>query len=265
MPKFPGLAVLGLFVLTAPLAAQDLSGLPESLVTDRPDFTESTSTVPPGHFQLEGGFTFTRIGDEESQSLGELLLRVGTGERWEARFGIGSYGRIDPGIPGIDAIKGYEDPFVGFKVRLTEEDPDLLPPGHPAMALLFHTSVPVGDDELTSDEWQPETKLALSWDLTERLSLASNVNYAYLADAGEWFHQWGGSLTAGFSLTDRLGMYVEGFGFSKESADGSSTSYVNSGLTFLLSNDLQLDARIGAGLDDPHPNWFAGLGAAVRF
>jgi outer membrane putative beta-barrel porin/alpha-amylase len=262
--KRSAFALLGLLA-AAPLAAQDLSGLPEPLVTDRPDFTESTSTVPPGHFQVEGGATFTRLGDEESQSLGEILLRVGAGERWEARLGIGSFSRIDPGLPGTDTISGFEDAYAGLKVRLTEDDPDLLPPGHPAIALLLATTVPVGDDELTSDEWQPEAKLALSWDLTPRLSLASNLNYAYPADGPDRFHQLAASLTAGLSLTDRVGLYLEGFGFSKESADGSSTSYVNSGLTFLLSNDLQLDVRAGAGLDDPHPNWFAGLGAAVRF
>jgi hypothetical protein len=259
-----GFALLGLLAATK-LAGQDFSGLPDPLVTDRPDFTESSSTVPPGHFQVEGGTTLTRIGDEESQSLGEILVRIGAGERLEARLGIGSYSRLDPGLPGTEPFSGYEDPSVGFKVRLTEDDPDLLPPGYPAAALIFATTVPVGDEELTSDEWQPEATLALSWSLTDRWSVASNLNYAYLADGDERFHQFSASLTAGLSLTDRLGVYLEGFGFSAEVADGSSTSYVNSGLTYLLSNDLQLDVRIGAGLDDPHPNWFAGLGAAVRF
>jgi hypothetical protein len=257
------LILIGL--LAAPLGAQDLSGLAEPLVTDRPDFTESTSAVAPGHYQLEGGFTFARIGDEESQSFGELLLRIGVVERWEARLGIGSFSRIDPGLSGADTFSGYEDPFIGLKVRLTEEDPDLLAPGHPVVALLLATTVPVGDDELTSDEWEPEAKLALSWDLSSRLSIASNLNYAYPADGEDRFHQWSGSLTAGFSLTERMGAYLEGFGFSKESVDGSATQYINTGLTYQLSNDLQLDARVGAGLEDPSPNWFAGIGAAVRF
>lgn len=251
-------------LLAAPLAAQDFSGLPEPLVTDRPDFTESTSTLPPGHFQLEGGYTFSRQGDTDSQSLGELLLRAGVGERWEARFGIGSYDRIAPG-QGTARLSGYEDPTLGVKIRLTEDDPNLLPPGWPRMSILLITSVPVGSEELTADEWQPEGKLALGWDLSDRISLGSNLIYAYPSDDGERFNQFAASLSAGMSFTDRLGIYLEGFGFSKESLDGSSTSYINSGLTYLASNDLQLDVRIGAGLDDPHPNWFAGLGAAVRF
>lgn len=245
--------------------AQDFSGLPDSLVTDRPDFTESTATIPQRHFQIEGGYTSMRQGDEDSSSLGELLLRVGVSERMEARFGIGSYSRVDPGVPGSSTLSGYEDPSIGVKIRLNESDPNLLPPGRPQMALLLSTSVPVGSDELTSDEWQPEGKLALAWDLNDWLSLSSNLIYGYPSDGDERFHQLGATLSAGFSLTDRLGAYVEAFGFNKESLDGSSITYLNGGLTFGVSNDIQLDVRVGAGLDDPSPNWFAGLGAGVRF
>lgn len=258
------LATLAGLALAAPAAGQDFSGLPDPLVADRPDFTESTLTIEPGHFQVESGFTFSRFGEEESQSLGELLVRIGAGERWEARLGVGSFSRIDPGSAGAGRISGYEDPFLGLKVRLNESDPDLRGPGIPAVSLLFSTSVPVGDDELTDDEWQPETKLLLAWDLPW-FSLSSNLIYGYPADGDERFHQFGATLSAGFSLSDRIGLFVETFGFNKESANGSSTQYVDGGMTFTVSKDLQLDARVGAGLDDPSPNWFAGIGAAVRF
>ena len=258
------LATLAGLALAVPTNAQDLSGLPDPLVADRPDFTESTLTIEPGHFQVESGVTFSRFGDEESQSLGEILVRIGVGDRVEARLGIGSYSRIDPGFAGAETISGYQDPSVGIKVRLNESDPDLRPPGRPAMSLLFSTSVPVGDDELTADEWQPQAKLLLGWDLPW-FSLSSNLIYGYPVDGDERFHQFGATLSAGFSLTDRIGMFVETFGFNKEGANGSSTQYVDGGVTFSVFNDLQLDARVGFGLDDPSPNWFAGIGAAVRF
>lgn len=258
------LAVICLLV-AAPVAAQDFSGIAEPLTSDRPDFTESTSIVPRGHFQVEGGFTFSRVEDEEAQSLGEVLVRIGLGERVEARIGAGSYNRIDTGVPGADRITGFEDPSLGMKIGLTPGDPDLLPPGRPMMALILATSIPVGDDELTADEWVPEAKLALSWDLTPRVSLGSNVNYTYAVDGDERFHQLSGSLTSGFSLTDRLGAFVEYFGFTEETDGGPDTHYLDGGLTFGVSSDLQLDARIGFGLNDPSPEWFAGVGAVVRF
>ncbi|HEY9420173.1 MAG TPA: transporter [Thermoanaerobaculia bacterium] len=258
------LATLAGLALAVPTNAQDLSGLPDPLVADRPDFTESTQTIAPGHVQVEGGVTFSRFGDEESQSLGEILVRIGASERWEGRLGIGSYGRTDPGFDGAETISGYQDPFVGIKVRLNESDPNLRAPGLPAASLLFSTTIPAGDDEVTADEWQPQAKLLLAWSLPW-FSLSSNLIYGYPVDGDERFHQFGATLSAGFSLTDRVGMFVETFGFNKESENGSSTQYIDGGVTFSVFNDLQLDARIGFGLDDPSPNWFAGIGAAVRF
>ncbi|HSK74833.1 MAG TPA: transporter, partial [Thermoanaerobaculia bacterium] len=164
----------------APLAGQDFSGIAEPLTSDRPDFTESTAIVPRGHVQVEGGYTFYRVEEEEGSSLGEILVRIGAGERWEARIGAGSYNRIDTGVSGAGDITGFEDPSLGIKIALSEDDPNLLPPGRPVMALLLGTSVPVGDDELTTDEWEPFAKLALGWDLTDRWSLSSNVNYAWV-------------------------------------------------------------------------------------
>jgi Putative MetA-pathway of phenol degradation len=254
-----GRIVLLGFLLSAPLAAQDFSGLPEPLDTDRPDFTEGTSTVPAGHYQLEGGYTFTRQGTDESQSLGELLLRIGVNERIEARLGIGSYDWDDPGVRGERRISGYEDPVLGLKIRLVPDD------AKTQIALLLNTTVPVGSNELTADDWQPEGKLAMGWDLTDRFSLASMLVYTYASDGGERFSQFAASVSAAFSLTERWGYYLEGYGFSKESADGSTTTYLDSGLTYLLSKDVQFDVRVGAGLDSPHPNGYAGLGAAIRF
>lgn len=259
------LAAAGLLTLASPLAAQNFSGLTEPLSPDRPDFTEGASILEQGHVQVEGGYTYTRFGDVTASSLGELLVRIGTGERWETRLGIGSYDWIDTGVPGQDRISGYEDPFVELKYRLTEADSDRLPPGHPVMAILLGTSIPAGHRELTADEWQPTAILAMDWDFTDRFSLGANLGYAYLAEEDERFHQGFASVAGGFAITDRLGAFLETYGFTEEEVDGSATQYVDTGLSWLVSNDLSLDIRFGAGFDDPRPNWFVGLGGAVRF
>src|SRR5688572_30878275 len=110
------LLALGFLFAASAVAQEGWSGLEDSLVTDRPDFTESTATVPRGHFQIEGGTTLTRVEDADATSFGELLVRIGTGERWETRLGLGSYTRIDT---PFDEFSGFEDPSVGIKVRFT--------------------------------------------------------------------------------------------------------------------------------------------------
>ncbi|MFQ5990494.1 MAG: hypothetical protein ACE5K9_11330 [Candidatus Methylomirabilales bacterium] len=42
---------------------------PDPLVTDRPDFTESTETVAPGRFQIEAGYTFSRPGTRMTNNM----------------------------------------------------------------------------------------------------------------------------------------------------------------------------------------------------
>jgi len=255
------LALPGLLLAAAVVAQEGWTGLDDSLTTDRPDFTESTSIVPRGHFQIEGGTTVARIEDVDSTAFGELLVRIGTGERWETRIGVGSYSRVE--TPFGD-VSGLEDPSVGIKFRFTGDSGDL-GPGQPEVALIVLTSIPEGDEELTDDEWVPEAKLALAWGLTERLSLSSNVNYAYAVDGDDRLHQIGATLSGGISITDRLGSFLEWYGFSEETNDGPSTHYVDGGVTWLINNDLQVDARVGTGLNDADPDWFVGVGAGVRW
>jgi len=263
--KIRPFVAVGLLVFAAPLSAQNFSGLPEPISPDRPDFTEGAGLMAPGHLQIEGGYTYARTGSAKGSALGELLVRYGVDDRWEARFGLGSYDWIDTGVPGEKRISGYEDPFLEVKIRLNEADSNLRAPSVPAMALLLQTTIPVGSRDLTSDEWQPAAILAADWDFTDRFSLGGNVGVAYAADGDERFDQLFLSLSAAFSINDRLSAFLEGYGFNKESVDGSSTQYVDTGLSWLVSNDLALDVRVGAGLDDPHPNWYAGLGASIRF
>lgn len=256
-------ALLALTLLALPLAAQDLSGLKEPIGPDRPDFTNGPDLVAPGHFQIEAGYTYARTGSEKSSALGEVLLRYGVNDRWEARLGLNSYDWIDAGMPGERRISGFEDPFAEVKIRLN--DPERRPRGLPAMGLLVQTTIPAGARALTADVWQPTAVLALHWDLPADGSLESNLGYSYAADGGQRFDQLFASVSAGFAISAKLGGFLEGYVFSKEAADGSSTRYADTGLSYLVSNDLSLDVRVGAGLDQPHPNWFAGIGAAVRF
>lgn len=263
-----GLAAVLAISMALPAAAQDFggwSGLDDPISPDRPDFTEGTGLIPVGHVQVEGGLTLTRVEDVDATSFGELLVRFGLGERVEARLGLGSYSRIDTGAGSTGSISGFEDPALELKVRFTDEVGEL-GPGQPAVALVLATSVPVGDEELTSDEWVPTALMAFDWDLSARFSLGANLGASYaVSGIDDRFAQAFGSVSAGFSATDRLGTFLEWYGFSEEEKDGSATHYVNGGVSYLINNDLTVDARIGTGLNDPDPDWFAGIGAAVRF
>ena len=258
------LALAGLVL--APLAAQAQQAQAQqaqddAIDPDRPDFTEGTGIVALGRVQVETGVTWSRVGEERTTALGEVLVRVPLSQRVEARIGIGSYDWSHRDGPGS---QGYEDPEIGVKVRLNQ-DADPQTPWRPEVALLFLTTIPAGGRELTADAWQPTAKLALGWELTKRFSLSSNLNLAGLSDGDRRFSQVAVSLSAGYSLTERLDSFFEVFAFSREAAGGPSTRYADTGVAYTVTNNLKIDFRVGCGRNDAHPDYFVGTGAAFRW
>lgn len=238
-----------LLLLAPTLFLAAVASAQEPLVTDRPDFTESVNVVERGRLQLEGGATFTRSDDTDEIALGELLLRIGVAPRLELRLAGNSLVWIDSRGGNSD---GLEDAAIGGKLLLL---PD-------AAALLFGTSVPTGSDDLSSDAWEPELKLALAR-AVGTASVGVNVGWIWTEGVDERLHRGLASVTAGFPF-GRGGVFVEAYGIATEGSGGEEV-YADAGVTRLLSDDFQLDARIGMGLGGEAADWFVGVGAARRW
>lgn len=238
-----------------PVVAQDN----EPLVTDRPDFTESPLVVPQGRVQVESGYTYTRTGDEREHTFGEVLVRVPVSRKAELRLGLPAYLRQRT-AGGRDA--GLDDSFLGAKFALS--------PGggkKPALALLVGTTLPTGSRAFRENGLQPEAALAASWELCPTVALSSNLGYVRPSEGGARFSQLLGSLSLGFTLSDKWGAYAEVYGLSKADSTGKSAKYANGGVTYLINDDFQLDSRAGIGINNHAggPDFFLGFGAARRF
>lgn len=220
----------------APAAAQ------EELVTDRPDQTESAVTVAPGSIQVETGITHTDFASfEVTEALG-TLVRIGLAERLELRLGFDGY--ISTSGPD-----GLGDASVGAKFVLAEES------GNSAqIALLVESSVPIGDDDVTSDDYAPSARLALSRDFAE-WGVGLNVGAEFPEDDEILFY----TLAAGRGLDEKNGVFFEVFG------DSESSHSFDAGWTRLTRPNLQFDVAAGVGLSDEAPDWFVGVGLSVRF
>jgi len=234
----------------------------EPLVTDRPDFTESPFVVAKGRVQVEGGYTYTRTGDDREHALGEVLVRVPMSKKAELRLGVPSY----------LWQRGGGARAVGFDDGLWEAKFALSPGGgkgwkKPATALLFGTSLPIGARAFRENGLQPQAIFAAQWELCPAASLGANLGYARPSDGGARFDQVFGSLSAGFSLGGKWGAYTEIYGFNKADATGKSAKYADGGVSYLINDDLQLDARAGLGLSNHvgGPDFFVGAGVARRF
>lgn len=242
------------------------ASLDEPLVTDRPDFTESSSTVGRGVNQIEMGYTYTH--DESgntstrSHSYPEILWRRGIVAEWlELRIGW-NYGEERVNTGGTVANQGdSDDIYLGFKIALTPQECWL-----PEMALLPQMTIPVGGP-FSAEEVLPGLNWLYSWEVNDWLSIAGSTqgNRALDEVTGDAYIEFAQSAAAGISLTDTLGVYAEWYAFLPSSADTAQNEhYFNGGFAYLLSDNVQLDIRAGVGLNGAADDYFIGTGASFR-
>ncbi len=230
------------------------------LVGDRPDYTESSEIIPLRMIQIESGYTFSRSGALKEHTAGEMLFRIPLAKKFEARVGLNSF-MISEQNSITD--KGIADILLGGKVKLYEgsEEFNLF---KPHIAILAATTLPTGSKEFTEDKFQPEIKTAFAWDVSENLTISSNLNYflPYMIDSRESIYSV--SLSLGFTLNDHTGFYSEYYNFFGNADVIKTDHFLNSGFTFLVNNDLQFDIRIGINTKDTSDNYYFGTGIIKR-
>lgn len=243
--------------------------LDEPLVTDRPDFTEASSTVGLGVTQFELGYVYVNDRDSDSSFDGhaypDLLVRRGIIADWlELRVGWTYLSERETVGNVTSENSGSSDLLLGFKIGLTPQEGCL-----PEMALIPQMFVPVSSDpSFGSDEVLPGINWIYGWEISDRISMggSSQINRVLDDESGDPFGLFAQSLVSGLSLTDRVGSYAEWFALIPDGADTVRTQhYVNGGFTYLVNNNLQLDIRAGVGLSRGSDDYFIGTGLAIRF
>ncbi len=246
----------------------------DNLVTDRPDFTESTEAIPVGRFQLEMGYTFTYDREDDvrtrDHTAPELLLRMGVVDNFELRFAWAGYSytetrdtaRNSAGRRVSDEVwdQGANDFELGFKLKIAEQDGL-----RPNLAILGAMSFPTGSNNISPGDVEPLLGLLWAYDLSDDVGLAGQFLVGTPVEDGRRYVQSAASLSLGVSLTERLGTYVEYFGIYHNTRESDCAHTVNSGFTYLINNNLQFDIRAGVGLNEEADDFFAGAGLSWRF
>lgn len=150
-----------------------------------------------------------------------------------------------------------EDLYLGIKFGLGAQKGS-----RPELALMVQSTFPTGDDRV-SESTYPGAALLAGWELSPSWSLGLGVQ-ANAVGGDAW--EIAPSAALGRALSSKLKAYAELFSFVPVlSESGAHTPhYVNGGLSLLLSNDAQLDARVGAGLNDSADRYFIGFGFSIR-
>ncbi len=225
--------------------------------TDRPDFTEASSLVSPGRVQLELGVTSSHArgqGAPLHYSWPEALLRVGLADRLELRVGQ-SLASIDDRTS--EPFTAFGDLYAGVKLGVAEQNGAI-----PQLAIMMQATVPTGHARLTADKFLPGGAILAGWDTEGALSYAAGVQLNKSEVEGM---EAAPSVAVGLALTASLKAYGEWFAIAPVGTDLVRTAhYVNGGMALLLTNDVQLDGRIGFGLNDAADRVFFGLGLSIR-
>ncbi len=260
------LAFLCCFAVARSAHAQSGPAVPGPVVTDRPDKTESTSIVPRGFAQFEGGWSLETVSFSgtslHTHTVPGMLARVGVLGALEARIGFAGFQLTNQ--PAAFGSEGLLDLELGFKYRLASARSAL-----PDIALIGAISVPTGAEGVSSERVDPSVLLTVSRPLSDRVSVGSNLGASWATtDDGS-----GGRVTLldltytwsfGFALSERVGAFAETFG-SLPANGGEAAHHLDGGFTFLVRDNLQLDVSLGRGVAGAGAaDWFVGAGVAVR-
>jgi hypothetical protein len=261
-----------------------------SIVTDRPSFTYSSSTVPQGWAQVEMGYLYASKNGSPSNSihtLPELALRYGLTNRLELRaiwtgvslLGDGQFARFDYSDSRTYNVQ------VGIKYQVSQNHGWV-----PQSAIVSTLFLPTGDGWTMpvpsnlpnrSGHVSPLVDYVYTWQLTEGWSLGGSTGGIFDGDNGFSVTEYFQSVIFRFQWNPRLSLFFEGYSFfgSQEinlnygwpyyynySYERSYTApYLDAGVLWRPSRNVQFDWRAGLGFGDDAENFFTGCGLSFRY
>lgn len=236
---------------------------------DRPRTRSSVGVVPVGRFSVEAGATYTYDDEDgvEAETLAgpELLVRTGIMPRLEGRVGWTGFQRVDVSATGFDdTTDGITDMSAGVKLSIIDKNTGAVP----ALVAVAEVSIPVGDDEFSSDRVDPSLEVAFDYDeLHEIYGFSGGVRVASLENQAndDDFLQTGVSLSFDQEWDEQVETFVEYFAFFNSDNDIDDSHFVQTGVVFTIAPNVTLDARVGAGLTSESTDLFAGAGGSVSF
>ncbi len=232
------------------------------LITDRPDQTESSITVPKKTLQIETGFVFENFKNDQVEfqnlGLGTTLLRYGVWENFELRLGrYYQQSRVKSEYFNVDSIQSGMGPILaGFKVYVVEEKGF-----RPEISILADLTLnKVGKLDYRPTYTYSTIKISASHTLSNFFSLGYNLGFASDGENANGLFVY--SLVVGISITDRFGGFAEIYGTSAEG--NRPNTRADAGFTYLIRENLQVDVSGGMGLGSDVDFYFISCGITWR-
>jgi hypothetical protein len=244
------------------------------MTTDRPDKTESPYTVDAGHFQIEMDLvSYTHDHDTaagadlsaDSLSVAPLNLKVGLLNQVDLQLLLGpcNWVRVeDHATRTVTRQHGFGDVTTRLKINCWGDDG-----GVTALALMPFVKFPTSQDALGNRAVEGGLILPLAVELPFGWSMGLMTEFDFMENMdGAGYHpEFINSITFGHDIAARLAGYLEFYSQVSADQDAPWIGTVDLGLTYRLTDNLQLDAGVNFGVtrsaDDLNP--FVGL--SLRF
>lgn len=259
-PTRPALLLIPLALLVCRAAQAD-----EPIATDRPDFVESSDTVGAGRWQLETSVAWER--DREPGVVATTwstptLLRVGVGAQWELRVETDGWQHARVAGDAAGSASGMGDLSLGAKYHIAHAGP-----AGASMAWLLHADLPSGAEVFAGRGIRPSLRLTAEWDLPHGSGLGVMAGVVHDNDAdGRRFDAGILAMTVGHAFTPRLRGFAEIAGQQLAArAHGGNVVTFDTGATWLLDDDTQLDVAANVGLSSPAPDRALTVGWSRRW
>jgi hypothetical protein len=240
----------------------DIVEFDETIVTDRPDQTEAPNLTPKGWFQIEVGMQseFDNNKETKTQTQSTLynttLWKYGVTKNFELRL-ITEYANDKFMTEDTSIAIQYLAPItIGSKIRICEERGI-----RPKISLISHLELPYfGHADFRPNYVIPRFRFLMAHTLSERFSFSYNLGGEWEDGASNATMIYSASL--GIKLFKKVNMFVESYGSLRENS--TADNRLDGGLTYLLNNNIQLDASGGIGLSEISPDYFISCGLSFR-
>jgi len=221
--------------------------------TDRPDQTEASSVVPKKFLQIETGAFFESLGAIDAITYNTTLLRYGLLDNMELRLG---FDHTEVKLNTNTIASGFSPLLLGVKIAVSEEKGWL-----PEIAFIGHINMPFfASTDFETKSTGTDFRFSLSHTLSEKSSLGYNLGLAWDGDITTAIYVY--TIAYGYSFTDKLGGFFELYGNAYE--DDSFDHLWDAGITYLISDNVQLDVSGGTGITKDVQDIFLSAGISFR-
>ena len=228
----------------------------DQIFTDRPNVTDAVILLPAGTFQAEVGFLrqINESGDVVTSSYPNFSIKYGIYDWLEMRV-LSHYQKTDISLDGVDVVQeGFTPLTISPKIHILKPKGIL-----PRISLVTSLALP----ELASSDFENEDINYGYRVLTEytfnTLSWASGIGTDWTDNSES---AWSYSSALSTPISKKIGVFGELYGNFGKDLDTSIA--FDTGLLYLVYDNLQIDISFGFGLNEAADDGFIGLGVAWR-